>query len=64
MTKHPKTKRDAQGRFLPNGRKAKAGLNRVILASAWGEVVSFTRYKALRQRKLVLTVPPHVRIVK
>ncbi len=58
MTKRPKAKRDAQGRFLPNGRKAKAGLNRVILASTWGTVVSFTRYKALRQGKLVLTVPP------
>ena len=58
MTKRPKAKRDAQGRFLPNGRKAKAGLNRVILASAWGTVVSFTRYKALRQGKLVITVPP------
>ena len=58
MTKRPKAKRDANGQFLPNGRKAKAGLNRVILASAWGTVVSFTRYKALRQGKLVLTVPP------
>ena len=58
MTKRPKAQRDAQGRFLPNGRKAKAGLNRVILASAWGDVVSFTRYKALRHQKLVLTVPP------
>ena len=58
MTKRPKAKRDAQGRFLPNGRKAKAGLNRAILSSAWGEVVAFTRYKALRQGKLVITVPP------
>ncbi|NMP24417.1 RNA-guided endonuclease InsQ/TnpB family protein [Sulfobacillus harzensis] len=58
MTKRPKAKRDAHGRFLPNGRKAKAGLNRVILASAWSDVVSFTRYKALRQGKLVITVPP------
>ena len=58
MTKRPKAKRDAQGRFLPSGRHAKAGLNRVILASAWGDVVSFTRYKALRQGKLVITVPP------
>ena len=58
MTKRPKAKRDAHGRFLPNGRNAKAGLNRAILASAWGDVVSFTRYKALRQGKLVITVPP------
>ena len=57
MTKRPKAKRDAQGRFLPNGAKAKAGLNRAILSSAWGQVVTFTRYKALRQGKLVIMVP-------
>jgi hypothetical protein len=57
MTKRPKAKTDAQGRFLPNGRKAKAGLNRAILGSAWGQVVVFTRYKALRRGKLVITVP-------
>ena len=58
MTKRPKAKQDATGRFLPNGAKAKAGLNRTILASAWGRVVTFTRYKALRQGKPVITVPP------
>ena len=58
MTKRPKAKKDAQGRFLPNRAKAKAGLNRAILSSAWGQVVSFTTYKALRQGKLVITVPP------
>ncbi len=58
MTRRPKAKRDAAGRFLRNGARAKAGLNRAILASAWGDVVAFTRYKALRQGKLVITVPP------
>ncbi|MCY0897437.1 MAG: transposase [Firmicutes bacterium] len=58
MTKRPKVTRDVQGRFLPNGRQANAGLHRAMLSSAWGEVVSFTRYKALRQGKLVITVPP------
>lgn len=58
MTKRPKAKKDAQGHFLPNGRAAKAGLNRAILASAWGQVVMFTRYKARRRGKLVITVPP------
>ena len=60
MTKRPKAKQDATGRFLPNGAKAKAGLNRTILASAWGQVVTFTRYKALRQGKPVITVPPRI----
>ncbi len=57
MTKRPKAKKDAQGHFLPNGAKAKAGLNRAILSSAWGQVVLFTTYKALRHGKLVITVP-------
>ena len=58
MTKRPKAKTDAQGRFLPNKAAAKAGLNRAILSSAWGQVVSFTTYKALRHGKLVITVLP------
>ncbi len=57
MTKRPKPKKDTQGLFLPNGAKAKAGLNRAILTSAWGQVVTFTRYKALRRGKLVIMVP-------
>ncbi len=59
MTRRPKAKRDAAGRFLRNGARAKAGLNRAILASAWGDVVLCTRYKALlRQGNLVIMVPP------
>ncbi|WP_139061453.1 RNA-guided endonuclease InsQ/TnpB family protein [Sulfobacillus thermosulfidooxidans] len=58
MTKRPKAKRDAQGHWVRNGRRAKAELNRAILSSAWGNVVAFTRYKALRQGKLVITVAP------
>ena len=57
MTKRPRAKRDPNGRFLPNGARAKAGLNRAILSSAWGDVLAFTRYKALRHGKLVITVP-------
>lgn len=41
MTKRPSAKRDVSGRFLPNGARAKAGLQRAILPSAWGEGVSF-----------------------
>ncbi len=61
MTKRPKAKKDASRHFPPYGAKAKAGLNWAIVSSAWGEVVSFTRYKALRQGKLVITVPPQHR---
>lgn len=58
MTRRPKAKRDFSGHFLPNGAAAKAGLNRAILTSAWGQVVAFTAYKALRRGKLAITVPP------
>ncbi len=57
MTRKPKARQDGNGRWLPNGARAKAGLNRAILASAWGPAVSFTRYKALRAGKLVVVVP-------
>ena len=57
MTKRPKAKKDAQGHFLPNGAQAKAGLHRAILSSDWGQVVTFTHYKTLRQGKLVIMVP-------
>jgi len=56
MTKRPKAKTDASGHFLPNHARAKAGLNRAILASGWGQVVTYTRYKALRAKKLVIAV--------
>jgi transposase len=38
LTKRPKLKPDPErpGKFLPNGRRAKAGLNRGILANCWG----------------------------
>jgi putative transposase len=61
MTKRPKARRDAQDRLLPNGRAAKAGVNRAILSSAWGQVVTFTCYQALRRGKLVITVLPYHR---
>ncbi len=58
MTHRPKAKTDARGRFLANEAQAKAGLHRAILSSAWGQVVEFTRYKALRANKLGIMVPP------
>ena len=58
MITRPKAKKDAKDRFLPNGGKAQAGLNRAILSSAWGQVVSYTTYEALRLGKLVITIPP------
>jgi putative transposase len=37
----------------------KAGLNRSILTSAWGQLKLFTHYKARRAGKLCIVVPPH-----
>lgn len=41
----------------PNGAGAKAGLNRSLLDQALGKILMFTRYKAARAGKPVLTVP-------
>jgi putative transposase len=37
----------------------KRGLNRSILASVWGNLKAYTKYKALRLGKLVIEVPAH-----
>jgi len=58
MTRAPKPKNAGNGRCLPNGAAAKAGLNRSILESAWGKVRQFTAYKASKANKLVIAVPP------
>jgi putative transposase len=39
--------------------RQKAGLNRSILASTWGQTKTYLQYKARRQGKLCLDVPAH-----
>ncbi|TCC40967.1 RNA-guided endonuclease InsQ/TnpB family protein [Kribbella speibonae] len=48
MTRRPRPKPDPErpGQFLPNRRRAKAGLNRSILASAWGSLMRRLEDKA------------------
>ncbi|WP_350276989.1 transposase [Kribbella sp. HUAS MG21] len=48
LTRRPKPKPDADrpGAYLPNGRRAKSGLNRGILANGWGLLVQRLRQKA------------------
>jgi transposase len=48
MTRRPKRKPDPErpGRYLPNRRRAKAGLNRGILANGWGALVRRLEHKA------------------
>lgn len=54
MVLRPKAKQDANRRFLPT----KATAKWAIVSPAWGQLVSFTTYKAVRQGKLVIPVPP------
>lgn len=49
MTKKAEPRQDAQGRFLRNGAAVKSGLDKAILASAWGQTQVFLQYKARRQ---------------
>jgi putative transposase len=58
MTAKAKLKHDEQGRWLRNGASAKSGLNKAILASTWGQTKTYLQYKARRQGKLVIEVPP------
>ncbi|MDE3022058.1 MAG: transposase [Pseudomonadota bacterium] len=58
MTAKPKPKQDGQGRWVRNGAAAKSGLNKSILASTWGQTKTYLQYKARRQGKLVIDVPP------
>jgi transposase len=48
MTRRPKPKPSPgrPGKFLPNRRNAKAGLNRGILANGWGDLVNRLEHKA------------------
>jgi len=59
MTKRPKAKKDDTGRWAKNGATAKAGLNKKILASAWGKAVTFTKYKAIQAGKLCIQINPY-----
>lgn len=56
LTKAPKAKTDASGRFVQNGRSAKAGLNRAILDKCFGLIERFCAYKALRAGKAFFKV--------
>jgi len=48
LTRRPKPKPDPEraGRYLPNRRSAKAGLNRGILTNGWGDLVRRLEHKA------------------
>lgn len=54
----PKPDPDQPGAFLPNRARAKAGLNRGILASAWGALATRTEQKAVASGAAVVFVNP------
>ncbi len=58
MTRRPHPKYDDSGKALPNGARAKAGLNRAILSSGWRKTEEYLKYKAVKAGKLVVKVDP------
>ncbi len=57
LTRRPKAKKDDAGRWANNGAKAKSGLAKSILGSAWGQTKIYLGYKARRAGKLCIEVP-------
>lgn len=55
MTRSAKGTQDAPGKNV----RQKAGLNKAILSSTWGQVHLYCQYKARRAGKLTITVPAH-----
>ena len=60
MVKRPKAKEnpDNLGSFLPNGARAKAGLNRAILRSCWGKLEKAIEDKAKESKVTFIRVDP------
>ena len=51
MTKTPKIKKDEQGKYKPNGKKAKSGLNKSILNQRWYKFEEYLKYKSYKSGK-------------
>lgn len=58
MSKRPKSKQDENGKYLPNGASAKAGLNKSIRDAGWSQFVTYCAYKAEWAGGRVLTINP------
>src|SRR5271169_3625016 len=59
MVRKPKVKKDVNDKFLKDGARAKAGLNKSILKSMWGRIIVFLIYKGLKKEKLTIKIPAH-----
>jgi putative transposase len=59
LTRAPKPKQDeATGKYLPNGRASKAGLNKSILDAGWGMFTDMVRVKAAWAGRTTVFVTP------
>ena len=60
MTKRPKPRKDPMDpeHWLPNGARAKSGLNRAISDSGWGQLLRYVTYKAEGAGREVIAVDP------
>jgi putative transposase len=59
LVKRPKAKQDENGKYLPNGASAKAGLNKSILDAGWGMFVDLCSFKAACAGRNVVKVNPY-----
>jgi IS605 OrfB family transposase len=58
LTRKPKPKQDANGKYLPNGASAKGGLNKSILDAGWGSFVHMCSVKAAWAGRTLIKVDP------
>lgn len=59
MTKRPKAKKNELGKWVKNGARAKAGLNKAILDKGWHHLETYTKYKAHRAGKAFFKISAH-----
>jgi len=58
IAQHAKPKQDENGKYLPNGARAKSGLNKSILDAGWGQFQAIVTSKAAYAGRTVLKVSP------
>lgn len=59
LVKRPKPKQDENGKYLPNGASAKAGLNKSIQDAGWAMFVDMVSFKAEWAGRNVIKVNPY-----
>jgi putative transposase len=59
MVKRPKPKQDENGKYLPNGARSKAGLNKSIIDAGWASFIELVKHKAEYAGVTVMQVNPH-----